>query len=239
MAERIYYVFCEDNCKFESMTKEQIITAIAEATGKTPTAVDAAFITKIKEQNANVAVKIWVGTQAEFNALTEKDANTIYYYDDTDVEDLTSAIENIVNGTTPVAEAKHALKADEATKATNANYATSAGSASSATSATRATNATNAAKTDFTNARVSGGVKASNIILSENGTYNFWIGGYSPVFGIIRYTGTPVYKLTGDDEYFYLLKILDGGKVQLYKMAIGDTVWEENSDIILYYQKIR
>lgn len=49
--ERRYYVICEYNCKFESMTKEQIIAAIEEATGNVPTHIDDAFITKLKEIN--------------------------------------------------------------------------------------------------------------------------------------------------------------------------------------------
>lgn len=53
--DRQYYVICADNCKFESMTKEQIITAIANATGVSPEAVDVddAFISRIKEANKN------------------------------------------------------------------------------------------------------------------------------------------------------------------------------------------
>lgn len=82
MSERTYYVICEDNCRFESMTKEQIIAAIAEATGTTPTGIDEAFITKIKEQNHNNALKFWVGTQAEYNALTEYDPDTFYFTSD-------------------------------------------------------------------------------------------------------------------------------------------------------------
>lgn len=81
MADRKYYVLCESNCKFESMTKEQIIAAIAEATGNTPTDIDGAFITKIKEQNKNTDMRIWVGSVAEYNAIVakgEKDVNTIY-----------------------------------------------------------------------------------------------------------------------------------------------------------------
>ena len=66
---RIYYCICDDNCKFPTMTAEQILAAIAEATGNTPTGVDDAFITKIKEQNAGGALTFWSGTEAEFNAL--------------------------------------------------------------------------------------------------------------------------------------------------------------------------
>lgn len=82
--ERKYYVLCGDNCKFESMTKEQIIAAIAEATGNTPTNIDDAFITKIKESNANNALKFWVGTQAEYNALESVEPNVFYIFTDGD-----------------------------------------------------------------------------------------------------------------------------------------------------------
>lgn len=78
MSERNYYVICDDNCKFEGMTKEQVYDAIAEATGSTPTPVDEAFITKVKEQNANHSIKFWKGTEAQYNALTEKDTDTVY-----------------------------------------------------------------------------------------------------------------------------------------------------------------
>lgn len=90
---RTYYVICEDNCKFESMTKEQIIAAIAEATGETPVHIDDAFITKIKEQNHNGTLKWWVGTQAQYNAIATKDAATLYIITDFDeLEDLRNRI---------------------------------------------------------------------------------------------------------------------------------------------------
>lgn len=81
MADRKYYVLCERNCKFESLTKEQIFAAIVEATGNAPTGIDSAFITKIKEQNKNKDTLIWTGTKAEYNALVangDKDPNTVY-----------------------------------------------------------------------------------------------------------------------------------------------------------------
>lgn len=78
MSERRYYVLREDNCRFESMTKEQIIAAIAEATGTTPTGLDEAFITMLKEQNASKAMKLWVGTSAQYNALSSKESDVLY-----------------------------------------------------------------------------------------------------------------------------------------------------------------
>lgn len=78
--QRNYYVLCDDNCRFPGMTSEQIIAAIAEATGETPVHIDDAFITKIKEQNKNKSLKIWVGTEAEYNAIITKDNNTMYVF---------------------------------------------------------------------------------------------------------------------------------------------------------------
>lgn len=87
--ERRYFVFCEDNCKFEALTKEQIINAIAEATGAIPESidVDAAFITKIKDMNADRNLKFWVGTTAQFQALPTKAENTLYILTDDDTAD--------------------------------------------------------------------------------------------------------------------------------------------------------
>lgn len=82
MSDRKYYVFCEDNCKFESMTKEEIIAAIAEATGNTPTNIDDAFITKLKELNRGAGIKFWIGTQAEYNAIENPEANVLYIFTD-------------------------------------------------------------------------------------------------------------------------------------------------------------
>ena len=70
MADITYFVISSDDCKYESMTKEQIVAAIAEATGNTPTGIDDAFISKIKEINASGTVQIWKGTEAQFNAIS-------------------------------------------------------------------------------------------------------------------------------------------------------------------------
>lgn len=94
MAERKYYVLCGSNCKFESMTKEQILTAIQQAvsTGEIKD-VDAGFITTIKEQNRGNAITLWKGTQAEYNALTEKPEDCFYIItDDTFKEDVNAAL---------------------------------------------------------------------------------------------------------------------------------------------------
>lgn len=124
MSTPTVYVLCDTNCKYEGMTKEQIVAAIAEATGVTPTNVDDGFITKIKEMNASGTVKLWIGTMAEFNALTTKDANTLYLMtdDDTaetwdeiadDVTECAETLDKIMNGTTAVPKATDAEKAEK------------------------------------------------------------------------------------------------------------------------------
>lgn len=94
MSERNYYVICDDNCKFESMTKEQILAAITQAVESHEiTDVDTGFVTKIKELNGNTPLQFWVGTQAQYNALEEPAQNVFYIItDDTTVPDLQNAV---------------------------------------------------------------------------------------------------------------------------------------------------
>ena len=78
-----YYVFDDAKNLFEGMTKEQIVNAIANATGLTPAQIDADVITSaIKEQNARKNISLWVGTQNEYNAIANPDANTLYIVTD-------------------------------------------------------------------------------------------------------------------------------------------------------------
>lgn len=96
MLDRIYYVICADGCKFESMTKEQILAAIAEATGATVTDIDAAFISKVKNQKDGGVIKLWRGTSAEYNALSEVDPDCFYIItDDTTNADINARIEEM------------------------------------------------------------------------------------------------------------------------------------------------
>lgn len=70
MSERKFYVICSDDCLFEGMTKEQILTAIQQAvTNGYVSDPDAAVIGKIKEINKGGAAQVWVGTEAEYNAI--------------------------------------------------------------------------------------------------------------------------------------------------------------------------
>lgn len=106
--ERHYYVICDDNCKFEGMTKEQIIAAIVEATGSMPENPDDAFISKILELNKNSNLRFWLGTTAEYNALVaggtlESDCMYIIT-DDTFGEDVDAAISQLSNDITALSE---------------------------------------------------------------------------------------------------------------------------------------
>ena len=54
----------------------------------------------VKEQNANVKVKFWYGTQAQYNALASHEDNTLYIIsDDPTIENLTTNMNALLNGT--------------------------------------------------------------------------------------------------------------------------------------------
>ena len=90
------YVFDGKLCKFEGMTKEQILNAIYEATGVMPQDVDEGFISTIVETNRSRSIHVWSGTMAEYNALPTYDANTLYFIDgDSTIDDLEAAIQNL------------------------------------------------------------------------------------------------------------------------------------------------
>lgn len=94
MGERKFYCFCDSNCRYETMTKEQILAAIAQAAeGGLVFDVDAGFISKVKESNAGGYITFWVGTQAQYNALAKKDANCFYLItDSTQAKDIAESI---------------------------------------------------------------------------------------------------------------------------------------------------
>ena len=84
-----YYCFCGSNCKYETMTKEQILTAIAQATGVTDVDPNAGFITKVKETNGRF-VTFWVGTQAQYaiDAASIPAGTPVIITDDTDIDSV-------------------------------------------------------------------------------------------------------------------------------------------------------
>lgn len=66
-----FYVICDDDCRYEGMTKEEILTAIEQALEQGYVSdPDGAVFSKIKEARAGASVQMWVGTEAEFNAIS-------------------------------------------------------------------------------------------------------------------------------------------------------------------------
>lgn len=67
-----------------TMTREEIIAAIQTAAkgGTLEGFNNCAFVSQIKELNKNAAFSVWVGTQAEYNALAEKAKNVLYIISD-------------------------------------------------------------------------------------------------------------------------------------------------------------
>jgi hypothetical protein len=93
--EKKYFCFCSSNCKYETMTKEQIMAAIAQATGVTDVDPDAGFISKVKETNGRY-VTFWVGSRAQYNALQVKEENCLYIItDDTTKADIEKMVADL------------------------------------------------------------------------------------------------------------------------------------------------
>lgn len=120
----------------ETMTTEQILAAIQRAitTGEV-TDEFTAFIEMIKEQNKGIGVKMWLGTQDEFNALEKTESNIIYFVYTTVIKDISDGIQELYDGLMDgTIKVYAATNADEATHATNADEATHATSADNVSS---------------------------------------------------------------------------------------------------------
>lgn len=97
MATPTVYVICDQNCKHEGMTKEQILTAIMQAVNEgTIGDVDAGFITTIKTIN-DKALKFFVGEQSAYDALTDKQKENLFAIitNDTTKDGLLQAIKDL------------------------------------------------------------------------------------------------------------------------------------------------
>lgn len=78
MATPKVYVICDANCKFEGMTKEQILAAIVQAVNEgTIGDIDTGFITTIKTING-LPLRFFVGEQSAYEALTEEEKNNLF-----------------------------------------------------------------------------------------------------------------------------------------------------------------
>lgn len=95
MATPTVYVLCDQNCKYEGMTKEQILAAITQAVNEgTIGDIDTGFVTTIKTINGT-PLKFFVGSQVEYNALTEEQREGLFAIitDDATKEALFNALE--------------------------------------------------------------------------------------------------------------------------------------------------
>lgn len=97
MAERNYWVMCDDNCRFPAMTKEQTLTAIEQAVSTgTIKNVDTGFVQTIKTITGQ-PLRFFVGTQAEYEALTAEEKQNLFAIitNDTAIESINAAIESL------------------------------------------------------------------------------------------------------------------------------------------------
>lgn len=105
MATPKVYAFCDANCRWETLTKEQILSAIMQAVNDgNITNIDAGFITTIKTIN-NESIRFFYGTQAQYDALPDEDKQNLnkVITDDTfrdGVNEAISALQSDVNGLT-------------------------------------------------------------------------------------------------------------------------------------------
>lgn len=108
MSERKYYCFCGSNCKYETMTKEQILATIAQAAADgLVVEVEDALVTKVKERNKGGYATFWIGTKAEYNALGDEIKKECFCLitDDTREEDMAAAISRLLENAESVESA--------------------------------------------------------------------------------------------------------------------------------------
>lgn len=98
MATPKVYVICDQNCKFESMTKEQILAAILQAVNEgTIGDIDAGFITTIKTINGQ-SLKFFIGEQSAYDALSDKEKENLFpiITNDDTISGINEAIEELL-----------------------------------------------------------------------------------------------------------------------------------------------
>lgn len=78
MATPKVYVICDSNCKYEGMTREQILTAITQAVNNgTIGNIDTGFISTVKTITGT-PLRFFVGTQYEYDALTDTQKENLF-----------------------------------------------------------------------------------------------------------------------------------------------------------------
>lgn len=78
MSERKVYAICDTNCRYETLTKEEIYAAIMQAVQSGSIGdVDTGFITTVKTINGK-GLKFFVGEQHEYEALTAEQKEGLF-----------------------------------------------------------------------------------------------------------------------------------------------------------------
>ena len=118
-----YYCYCDNDCKYPTMTAEQILTAIQQAIENGAiTDPDETIISKLVEINASNTVQVWIGTEAQFNALSGisritkcvirigNDGVLYLCTDDTTLEDIDAATAETIGGIKAKAQTTESLE---------------------------------------------------------------------------------------------------------------------------------
>lgn len=89
------YCYCENNCKYETLDKEEIYAAITQAVNEgTIGDCDTGFVSTIKTINGQ-PLRFFVGTQAEYDALSDKNNLFAIITNDTTKEGIFAALEEM------------------------------------------------------------------------------------------------------------------------------------------------
>jgi len=97
MIEQKYFCICADDSRHETMTKEQILTAIQQAieTGSVSD-IDTGCFTKVKDTNRGSYITFWVGTREQYNEVEEDEPNCIYIItNDTTTDEILKALASL------------------------------------------------------------------------------------------------------------------------------------------------
>lgn len=238
MATPTVYVICDQNCKFESMTKEQILTAITQAVNEGKIGdIDGGFITTVKTINGT-PLRFFVGEQAEYDALPDYDKINLFAIITNDItkENLFDAIaraeEYSLNAQT-IAEEK-ALYVDEQMIAFNDLF--SAQDAAIGAVRTKANNNASKLAASFPAPSVNSAKRLTSagyyfISARASGFYNF---------GLIYWDGastvnTPYTAL--DNSYIYELRISAAGAITIV-MDAGKGESDMTAEFSIYTAKV-
>lgn len=135
------YCYCENNCKYETLDKEEILAAIAQAveTGKIGEC-DTGFITTIKTINGQ-PLRFFVGEQSEYEALADNSNLFALITNDTTKEALFAAVNEALESCASVQKTYEDLSAGLLDGSITVKRADIATSATTAVSADRANTA--------------------------------------------------------------------------------------------------